>query len=157
MESRTYVLEVRRAAKFIRSRFPSPSLETAVILGSGLDRATPKLKRPVIIPYEKIPGFSRTTVRGHAGRLLLGTSGSKGVAVMQGRFHYYEGISMESLALPIRVLGQLGVKILISTSAVGSMRPAFKPGHIIVVKDHINLMGFNPLRGSHAREFGEMF
>lgn len=158
MPNPTYIAEVRRAARFIRSRFPFSTLETAVILGSGLGRAVPQFKRSIVIPYGEIPGFPRTTVSGHAGRLILGTlGGTKGIAVMQGRSHFYEGVSMESIVLPIRALRDLGVKTLIVTAAVGSMRKTFRPGHIVVVKDHINLMWVNPLRGSNALEFGERF
>lgn len=127
------------------------------MLGSGLSGAVPQLSRAAIIPYTDIPGFARTTVSGHAGKLIAGRFGSLPVAVLQGRFHYYEGHSMESIALPIRALEYLGLKTLIVTSAVGSMRPDFKPGHIAVVKDHINLMGRNPLRAFHEEEFGDMF
>ncbi len=157
MEIQTYVNSIRRATDFIRGRCPSAKPGVAIILGSGLSAATPNLDKAEIIPYSQIPGFPRTTVSGHEGKLILGNLGRFQVAVMQGRFHYYEGHSMESIALPVRVLEYMGLKTLVITAAVGSMRPQIKPGHIVVVKDHINLMGRNPLRAFHEEEFGDMF
>lgn len=157
MKTRTYVDAVRRAAGYVRSRCPSFDPEIGLILGSGLSGAVPALSRSRVIPYSDIPSFPRLTVSGHAGRLILGRAGSTGTAVLQGRFHYYEGHSMESIALPLRVLALLGMKTLCITSAAGSMRPSLRPGHIVVLKDHINLMGHNPLRAFHEEEFGDMF
>ncbi len=158
MRVKTYIHEIRRAAAYIKRRAPKGwTPETAVILGSGLSGAAPRLRAQKIIPYKNIPGFPETTVSGHSGRLLLGTIGRRRVAVLQGRFHYYEGHSMESIALPIRALEYLGLKTLVITSAVGSMRRALKPGDLCVVNDHMNFMGRNPLRAFHEEEFGEMF
>lgn len=157
MEIKTYVGSIRRAADYIRSRAPGFSPKIAVILGSGLSKAVPPLAAMETIPYSEIPGFPRTTVAGHAGKLLLGQHNKIPVAVMQGRFHYYEGHSMESIALPIRVLEYLGLKTLVVTSAVGSLRTQIKPGHFVAVNDHINFMGRNPLRAFHEEEFGTMF
>jgi purine-nucleoside phosphorylase len=127
------------------------------ILGSGLAKAVPPLDKARIIPYNDIPGFPVTTVPGHEGKLILGRAAGKNVAVMQGRFHYYEGHAMESIALPVRTLEYLGLKTLIVTAAVGSMREKIQPGDFTVVSDHINLMGRNPLRAFHEDEFGTMF
>lgn len=149
---------VRRAAEALRAASGSaPAPAVGIILGSGLSDALPELEDAAVLPYGGIPGFPRTTVAGHAGRLVLGRRGGVGVAAMQGRFHYYEGHAMQDIAFPIRVLGELGVRTLIVTSAVGSMRASLKPGHIAVLKDHINLMGVNPLRGPHEERFGAMF
>ncbi|MDE2236488.1 MAG: purine-nucleoside phosphorylase [Elusimicrobia bacterium] len=148
---------IRRSAEFVRARVPGAKPAVGIILGSGLSNAVPPLSGATTIPYSDIPGFPRTTVSGHAGRLILGRQGGISVAVMQGRFHYYEGHSMESIALPVRVLEYLGHKTLIVTSAVGSMRSPIKPGQFVLVRDHINLMGRNPLRAFHEEEFGEMF
>ncbi|MFA6093394.1 MAG: purine-nucleoside phosphorylase [Elusimicrobiota bacterium] len=131
--------------------------EVAVILGSGLAGASPSLQEAKTVEYSQIPGFPAPTVSGHAGRLVLGRAGNLGAAVMQGRFHYYEGHPLDAVTLPVRVLHRLGVRTLVITAAVGSLRPRFKPGHLVFLKDHINLMGVNPLRGLHTREFGEMF
>jgi purine-nucleoside phosphorylase len=157
MEIKTYVGSIRRAADFIRSRVPGVKPRVGIILGSGLSKAVPPLAAMETIPYSEIPGFPRTTVAGHEGKLIFGEYNKIPVAVMQGRFHYYEGHSMESIALPIRVLEYLGLKNLLITSAVGSMRPAIRPGDFTVIADHINLMGRNPLRAFHEEEFGEMF
>ncbi len=157
MEIKTYVGSIRRAAEFIRSRIPAASPRIGIILGSGLSKAVPPLAAMETIPYSDVPGFPRSTVPGHEGKLLLGEYQKRQVAVMQGRFHYYEGHSMESIGLPIRVLEYLGLRALVITSAVGSMRAQIKPGHFSVITDHINLMGRNPLRAFHEEEFGEMF
>jgi len=157
MEVKTYVGSIRRAADFVRSQAPGFKPEVAIILGSGLSKAVPPLAGAVTIPYSQIPGFPRTTVTGHEGKLILGEYNRRSVAVMQGRFHYYEGHSMESIALPIRVLEYMGLKTLFITSAVGSMQPNVKPGHFVAITDHINFMGRNPLRAFHEEEFGEMF
>jgi purine-nucleoside phosphorylase len=157
MEIKTYVGSIRRAAEFIRSRSKGFKPRVGVILGSGLSKAVPPVDGAVTIPYSDIPGFPRTTVAGHAGKLILGEFHGVPTAIMQGRFHYYEGHAMESIALPVRVLEYLGLKTLIITAAVGSMREKVKPGHLTVVSDHINLMGRNPLRAFHEEEFGTMF
>lgn len=157
MEIKTYVGSIRRAADFVRSRTPGFTPRVGVILGSGLSKAVPPLAGMEIIPYAEIPGFPRTTVAGHEGKLLLGVHNKIPVAIMQGRFHYYEGHSMESIALPIRVLEYLGLKTLFITSAVGSMQPKIRPGHFVAIEDHINFMGRNPLRAFHEEEFGTMF
>lgn len=158
MKVKTYIYGIRRAAAYIKRQAPKGwQPDVAVILGSGLSGAAPELRSKKIILYQNIPGFPKTTVKGHSGRLLLGTIGRRRVAVLQGRFHYYEGHSMETIALPIRALEYLGLKTLIITSAVGSMTKALKPGDLCVVSDHMNFMGRNPLRAFHEEEFGEMF
>ncbi len=157
MEIKTYVGSIRRAAEYVRSRAPQARPKVGIILGSGLSKAVPPMAATEIIPYAEIPGFPRTTVAGHEGKMILGHYNRTEVAVMQGRFHYYEGHSMESIALPVRMLEYLGLKTLIVTAAVGSMKPNIKPGEFVAVTDHINLMGRNPLRAFHEEEFGEMF
>ena len=157
METKTYIATVRKAADFVRSKAPGFTPQVAVILGSGLAQAVPPLEAAVTIPYGDIPGFPRTTVAGHMGKLVLGRLHGKSVAVMQGRFHYYEGHSMAEIALPLRMLQSLGLKTVFLTAAVGSVREEIKPGHFVALTDHINLMGSNPLRGFHEQEFGPMF
>ena len=157
MKIKIYVNQIRSAAAYIKKKAPGFKPEIGFVLGSGLAKAVPPLSRPIIIPYRDIPGFPHTTVPGHEGKLVLGRSAGKNVAVMQGRFHYYEGHAMESIALPVRTLEYLGLKTLIVTAAVGSMREKIKPGHFVVLTDHVNLMGRNPLRGFHEEEFGTMF
>jgi purine-nucleoside phosphorylase len=157
MKIKLYVNQIRAAAAYIRKKAPDFRPDVGFILGSGLAKAVPPLEKARIIPYADIPGFPVTTVPGHEGKLILGRSAGKNVAVMQGRFHYYEGHAMESIALPVRTLEYLGLKTLIVTAAVGSMREKIKPGHFTVISDHINLMGRNPLRAFHEDEFGTMF
>ncbi|MBI3550721.1 MAG: purine-nucleoside phosphorylase [Elusimicrobia bacterium] len=157
MNVRAYVNAIRASAKYLKSKAPGVNPKVAIILGSGLSGAVPRLRDPKIIPYASVPGFPRATVSGHAGKMILGRLGGVGVAVMQGRFHYYEGHAMEAITLPVRALEHLGLKTLVATAAVGSMRSRIKPGDIVVVKDHINMMGANPLRAFHEQEFGDMF
>jgi purine-nucleoside phosphorylase len=157
MKIKTYVTQIRRAAAAVRKAAPGFRPDVGFILGSGLAKAVPPLEKARTIPYNEIPDFPRTTVPGHEGKLILGRAAGKNVAVMQGRFHYYEGHAMEAIALPVRTLEYLGLKTSIVTAAVGSMRPEVKPGHFTVVTDHVNLMGRNPLRAFHEEEFGTMF
>jgi inosine/guanosine/xanthosine phosphorylase family protein len=157
MEIKNYIGAVRKAADYVKSKVPGFSPYVAIILGSGLAKAVPTLEKSIIIPYSDIPGFPRTTVAGHMGKLVLGQLHGKSVAVMQGRFHYYEGHSMENIALPLRMLEYLGLKTVFLTAAVGSVREEIKPGHFVAITDHINFMGRNPLRAFHEEEFGEMF
>ncbi len=157
MKIKLYINLIRKAASFIKKQAPGFRPDIGFILGSGLAKAVPNMERALTIPYRDIPGFPRTTVPGHEGKLILGRAAGRSVAVMQGRFHYYEGHAMESIALPVRALEYMGLKTLVVTAAVGSMREKVKPGHFIVVSDHINFMGRNPLRAFHEEEFGTMF
>lgn len=144
------------AADFIRSR-QSKEIRVVVVLGSGLGSFAESIGNPVSIPYGEIPHFSRSTVEGHAGRLVLGEVAGIPVAVQQGRFHYYEGYGMEEIMLPMRAFGRLGVKTAVLTNAAGSLRTSFKPGSLMLIRDHINMMGANPLRGSNDDRFGPRF
>jgi len=157
MEIKSYLAAVRKAADYVQSKVPGFSPHVGIILGSGLAKAVPALEQAATIPYGEIPGFPRTTVAGHMGQLICGRLHGKSVAVMQGRLHYYEGHAMEDIALPLRMLQRLGLKTVLLTAAVGSVREEFQPGHFVAVTDHINFMGSNPLRAFHEREFGEMF
>ncbi len=132
-------------------------MRIALVLGSGLGAFADDLQDAVSIPYEEIPGFARSTVEGHAGRLVLGKVGGIPLAAMQGRFHYYEGYSFEEVVFPIRVLGLLGIKSLILTNAAGGINVAFEQGSLMVISDHLNLMGVNPLRGKNDERFGTRF
>jgi purine-nucleoside phosphorylase len=144
------------AARMIRGR-TSAEVSVAVVLGSGLGAFADELHGATEIPYTEIPGFARATVEGHAGRLVIGKAGEANVAAMQGRFHFYEGYSLEEVTFPIRVLKLLGVKTLVLTNAAGSLNVEFKPGTLMVISDHLNLLGDNPLRGSNDERFGPRF
>lgn len=145
------------AARTIRSRWSGDDVRVGLVLGSGLGAFADDLEDAVPFPYEEIPGFARSTVEGHAGRLVLGSVSGVPVAVMQGRFHYYEGYALEEVVFPIRVLGLLGIKSLVLTNAAGGINVAFDQGSLMIVSDHLNLMGVNPLRGKNDDRFGPRF
>jgi purine-nucleoside phosphorylase len=145
-----------RAAQMIRSRIKLKP-PVAIVLGSGLGAFADDLSASTSIAYADIPGFARATVEGHTGQLVIGTAGEVPVAAMQGRFHFYEGYSLEDVTFPIRVLKLLGVRTLILTNAAGSLNTEFTPGSLMVISDHINLMGVNPLIGPNEDRFGPRF
>lgn len=145
-----------RAAEYIKSKY-SGEIETAVVLGSGLGAFAETVENAVRIPYEEIPGFARSTVEGHAGQLVLGEIGGVGVAVQQGRFHFYEGYEMEQVMLPARTFGALGAKRIILTNAAGSLNTDMPPGSLMLITDHLNMMGVNPLRGPNDDRLGPRF
>jgi purine-nucleoside phosphorylase len=145
-----------KAARLIRSRTETEA-SVAVVLGSGLGAFADELTNATPIRYEEIPGFAHATVAGHAGRLVIGQIGDSAVAAMQGRFHFYEGYSLEEVTFPIRVLKLLGVRTLILTNASGALNVEFTPGSLMVITDHINLMGMNPLIGPNDERFGPRF
>jgi len=145
-----------KAARFIRGRVQT-ELSVAVVLGSGLGGLADELSNATAIPYDEIPGFAHATVEGHAGCLVIGKIGDSPVAALQGRFHFYEGYSLEDVTFPIRVLKLLGVRTLILTNASGALNVEFTPGSLMVITDHINLMGMNPLIGPNDERFGPRF
>lgn len=146
------------SARFIRERAGS-EIDVAVVLGSGLGAFAETLTSKVVIPYEEIPDFARSTVEGHSGRLVLGRIPETAVtvAVMQGRFHYYEGYSLDEVTLPIRSFGAMGVKKLVLTNAAGGVNTGFRQGDLMLISDHINLMMISPLRGRHDERLGARF
>jgi len=148
--------KAQEAAEFIRSKYER-EIKVALVLGSGLGAFADEVENAVQIPYEEIPHFSRSTVEGHAGRLVLGEVGGISVAVQQGRFHFYEGYDIAQVVFPIRVFGVLGIKNLILTNAAGSVDTDYKQGTLMLIRDHINLMGVNPLRGKNDERFGARF
>lgn len=131
--------------------------QVGLVLGSGLGVLAEEITNPLIIPYEEIPDFPVSTVEGHAGRLVIGELAGVPVMTMQGRFHYYEGYTMKEITFPIRVMQGLGIKNLIVTNAAGGINLTFEPGTIMLITDHINLMGTNPLIGENLSEFGTRF
>ncbi len=129
----------------------------AVVLGSGLNELAGRVAEPRIIPFEQIPHFRQTTVAGHEGKVLLGRLGGAGVIMLQGRFHFYEGHDLEAVTFPVRVLQRLGVSTLILTAATGGIRDGLRPGSLMLLTDHLNLIGANPLRGPGDPRLGTRF
>ncbi len=144
------------ATRIIRSRI-SVEPRIALVLGSGLGGFADDFEEPVSIPYEDIPGFVRSTAQGHAGRLVVGKIDSVPVLAMQGRVHYYEGYSLEEVTFAVRTFGLLGVKTLVLTNAAGGINVQLTQGALMVISDHLNLMGVNPLRGANDERFGPRF
>lgn len=144
------------AADFIKTKY-SKGIETAIVLGSGLGAFAERLENAVKIPYESIPHFAHSTVQGHAGQLVLGEIDGFSVAVQQGRFHYYEGYDMQQVMFPMRVFGVMGIKNVILTNAAGSLSTEMTPGSLMLISDHLNMMGTNPLRGANDERFGARF
>lgn len=151
-----YIDRVNKAADFIKSKIDFEP-EIGIILGTGLGSLAEHIENPMVIDYADIPEFPVSTVVGHAGRLLMGTLEGKKVIAMQGRFHYYEGYSMQDITLPVRVMKLLGIKLLIASNACGGLNPSFSAGDIMAITDHINMMGSNPLIGPNHDEFGPRF
>ena len=129
----------------------------AIILGTGLGRLAENIEEKEIIPYSKIPNFPISTVQSHSGNLVLGKLGNKEVVAMQGRFHYYEGYSLKEVTFPVRVMKKLGADIIIISNAAGGMNRFFKRGDLMLITDHINLFGDNPLIGPNDEELGPRF
>jgi purine-nucleoside phosphorylase len=129
----------------------------AFILGTGLSEIAEMIDDPQIIPYEKIPGIVSSTAPSHKGQFVAGQLSGKKVIFMQGRLHYYEGYSMQQVTYPIRLLKMIGVQNLFITNAAGSLRQEMQPGDLVLLKDHLNLMGTNPLMGKNWHDFGERF
>jgi len=144
------------ATRVIRSRI-SVEPRIALVLGSGLGGFADDFEEAVGIPYEDIPGFVRSTAQGHAGRLVVGKIDSVPVLAMQGRVHYYEGYSLEEVTFAVRTFGLLGVKTLVLTNAAGGINVQLTQGALMVISDHLNLMGVNPLRGPNDERFGPRF
>ena len=147
---------VRYAAQKLRERLPFAP-ELALVLGSGLGGLADRIEDAVVLPYSDVPGFPRSTAPGHAGQFVAGRLGGKQVLCMQGRFHYYEGHDMSAIALPVRVMKELGCRALILTNAAGGVNWDFSVGDFMLITDHINFMGANPLRGANDDSIGPRF
>jgi purine-nucleoside phosphorylase len=146
------------AESILRRSEHRPTL--GLVLGSGLNDLAAAVERPVALPYGEIPYFPVSTVPGHAGRLVLGRLAGMPICVMQGRFHFYEGYSLQQVTFPVRVMQRMGIDTLILTNAAGGLNPAFAAGDIMLLVDHINFVGMaghNPLRGPNLDEFGPRF
>ena len=149
--------QILKAADFIRS-FQTPRPTVGIILGTGLGALAKEVTIDVEIPYENIPNFPLSTVESHSGKLLLGTLSGKQVVVMQGRFHFYEGYSMQQITFPVRVMKWLGIETLLISNASGGLNPAFRVSELMLIEDHISLLlPQNPLTGKNPPEFGDRF
>lgn len=149
-------LRVEEAAAFIKPYLDSPP-EIGLILGTGLGGIVDAMDRSVSLAYEAIPHYPVSTVPSHAGNLIFGKWGKRSIVVMQGRFHLYEGYTPAEVSFPVRVLRELGVKILFISNAAGGLDPGFQGGDLMLVTDHINLTGHNPLTGPNVDEWGVRF
>lgn len=148
--------QVQETVNFIKEK-TNFTPEYGVILGSGLGSFTDDIQIEHTLPYSEIPNFPLSTVQGHKGALVFGTIGTKKVVAMQGRFHYYEGYSMQEVTFPVRVMKYLGVNKLIVSNASGGVNSDYEVGSIVVIKDHINMMPEHPLRGKNDERFGPRF
>lgn len=148
--------KIEEATHFLSSRIER-SPKVGMITGTGLGDLTEKMSIDLRLPYEAIPHFPTSTIPGHKGALAFGKLAGKPVMAMEGRFHLYEGYSYQQITLPVRVMSRLGVEVLLISSAAGGINPLFHPGELMIVTDHINLTGGNPLIGPNLDEFGPRF
>ena len=151
-----YRTKVDETVAYLEEKISEPPT-VAIVLGTGLGGLTDSITNRQIIPYAEIPNFPQSTVEGHPGNLIFGRLSGKTVGVLQGRFHFYEGYSTKELTFPIRVLARLGTKLLVVTNAAGGLNTSFTPGTIMVIRDHLNFIGENPLRGPNIDEWGPRF
>jgi len=156
MADRNLILRINEARDYIRKQVDFTP-EIGLILGSGLGVIGEEVENKIIIEYSDIPNFPVSTVEGHKSRFIFGTLNNKKVAVMQGRFHFYEGYKMQEVVFPVWVMKALGINKLIVTNAAGGVNKSFAPGDLMLIKDHINFAGTNPLMGQNIEEFGPRF
>ena len=149
--------EIKKTAAFIDAATSSFAPEVGIILGTGLGGFADKIDTAFAIEYKDIPGFPVSTVEGHKGRMIFGTVEGRKVVAMQGRFHYYEGYTMQQVTFPVRVMQQLGIKYLFVSNASGGINPSFRTGDLMIITDHINLFPEHPLRGKNIDELGPRF
>src|SRR5210317_1365651 len=131
--------------------------QIGIVLGTGLGDLADKIQAAAVIPYEEIPHFPVSTVSSHMGRLIIGSLGGKKVMALQGRFHYYEGYDPKEITFPVRVMAAMGVETLVISNAAGGLNLTFEAGDLVLIRDHINLTGQNPLRGENVDEWGPRF
>jgi purine-nucleoside phosphorylase len=148
--------QIQAAKQVIVKRWPAKP-KAGIILGTGLGGLTGDIEAEATFPYEEIPYFPQPTVKSHAGRLVCGRLAGQTVVAMEGRFHYYEGYSLQQITLPVRVMRALGCELLVVSNACGGMNPQFGKGDLMVIEDHINLMGDNPLIGKNDDRLGPRF
>jgi len=147
-----------QATKFIQEKIEDKySPKIALVLGSGLGDLANEVQNPIKIRYHEIPAFKQSSIDGHVGQLVIGKLQGKEVLIMQGRIHYYEGYSIQEIVFPIKVMKKLGIEKIILTNAAGCVNESFKPGNLMLIKDHINMMGSNPLIGKNNNDLGVRF
>lgn len=151
-----YMDKINTSVNYIKSKY-SRDLDIGIVLGSGLGGLGERIENPTIIPYEDIPNFPLSTVKGHKGQLIIGQLADNNVIAMQGRFHYYEGYPLNQVVLPIRIMLGLGIETLIVTNAAGGVDESFEPGDLMIIEDHINFSGDNPLIGENIHCLGPRF
>ena len=145
------------AARYINAKAQGRAPRVAIVLGSGLGGVADAISDPVEIPYDEIPHFPVSTVDGHAGKLIIGSCGGSEVVAMKGRFHFYEGYPMDQVTLPVRTFALMGIRSLVLTNAAGGAAPGLSAGDLMLITDHINMMGHNPLLGPNDDRFGPRF
>lgn len=150
------IAKIKETAAFLRDQIHSHP-RIAIVLGSGLGAVVDHMQIEKEIAYKDIPNFPVSTVEGHKGSLIIGTINNVEVIVQSGRFHYYEGYDMKTITFPVRVYKELGIEVLLLSNAAGGMNPAFKVGDIMLIRDHLNLFGNNPLMGPNYDELGPRF
>lgn len=148
--------QIQEAAAFVRSKWPRTPT-AGIILGTGLGKLTEDVAAEAVIPYEQIPHFPRSTAPTHRGQLVCGTLSGKPVVVMEGRQHFYEGYTLQQVTFPVRVMKALGASVLIVSNACGGMNPQWEKGDLMLIEDHINLLGDNPLIGPNDDRLGDRF
>ncbi|MFT4413254.1 purine-nucleoside phosphorylase [Fredinandcohnia humi] len=147
---------IEKSAQFLKEKI-TQTPQIGLILGSGLGVLADEIENPIKVPYDQIPEFPVSTVEGHAGQLVFGTLQGKYVVAMQGRFHFYEGYSLDKVTFPVCVMKELGVSTLVVTNAAGGINESFEPGDLMIISDHINNMGQNPLIGPNDSNLGARF
>lgn len=149
----TYYEQVAEAAEYLEWRLGEHAPRVGIVLGSGLAAVAETLIRPITVPFGEIPHFPRSTVDGHPGQVLIGSLGGAPVVILQGRVHFYEGYSPREITFPMRVLGALGIRAVVLTNAAGCIAEEFRIGQFVLLADHINMMGWNPLTGPNEPRF----
>jgi purine-nucleoside phosphorylase len=147
---------VQEATRAVRTRWPGAP-RVGIVLGTGLGALAQEIEAEAILPYPEIPHFPRSTVESHKGQLVCGTLAGKGVVAMEGRYHLYEGYTAAQVTFPVRVMKELGCRYLIVSNASGGLNPLFRKGDVMVIEDHINLLGHNPLIGPNDERLGPRF
>lgn len=152
-----YRKQVEETVDYLRARMKRPLPRVVLVLGTGLGALADAIQDTQVFPYQTIPHFPKATAPGHSGNLIFGQLGGKNVAALQGRFHYYEGYPTRKLTFPVRVISLLGAKTLVATNAAGGLTPSFSTGMFMLMRDHINFIGENPLRGPNIDAWGPRF